>query len=94
MNSLQVLGAQSSNVVRDTPSMTFHLRMSTSYAREIKILRMLSHELVVPLVDCWHEADYVCMVFELFRQVCVNVGVGAHVPHFYVPFIGSETMAR
>lgn len=36
--------------------------------REIKILHVLSHELVVPLVDCWQEPEYVCMVFELFRQ--------------------------
>ena len=64
--------------------------MSASHAREIKILRMLTHELVVPLVDCWHEANYVCMVFEPFRQVCISVGVGAQVPHSVVLLVGSE----
>ena len=36
--------------------------------REISILKKLDHPFVIPIIDLWHEPDYVCMVFKLHKQ--------------------------
>ena len=57
----------------ESPLCAAYIHVPHIIYREINILHALSHELVLPLMDCWHEQDYICMVFEQFHQVLVNI---------------------
>jgi len=54
--------------------------------REITILEKLDHPSIVPMIDHWHEQDYVCMVFQLHQQDLFGLsnGYGNGMPDNYV----------
>jgi len=44
------------------------LSVARNLNREIMILRKLDHPSIVPMLDTWHERDFVCMVFRRYSQ--------------------------
>ena len=38
-------------------------RDAARIGREVAVLRRLRHPSIVPLLECWHSADHVCLVF-------------------------------
>ena len=36
--------------------------------RTHSILKTMKHPFIIPLIDAWHEPEFVCMAFKLYRQ--------------------------